>query len=117
MVSDRAIVDAIVLAASGAGDVAAQKMFGESALYCDGKLVALICDDQLFVKPTDAGCQLVGAVESAPPYPGAKPCLLIPQTYWEDGRRLSDLIRVSAESMPLPKPKSRKAKERPATGH
>jgi hypothetical protein len=49
MGSRQSIVDAIVLAASGADDVSARKMFGEFALYCDGKLVALICDDQLFV--------------------------------------------------------------------
>lgn len=111
MASQQAIVDAIVLAASGAGDVSARKMFGESALYCDGKLIALICDDQLFVKPTDAGRQFAGPVEDTPPYPGAKPCLLIPQTYWEDGARLSNLVRVSADSLPLPKPRSRKAKQ------
>ncbi len=30
-------------------------MFGGCTLYLDGKVVALICDDQLFVKPTHAG--------------------------------------------------------------
>ena len=110
MGSHQTNIDAIVLAASGAGDVATRKMFGESALYCDGKLVALICDNQLFVKPTDAGRQLAGSAKEAPPYPGAKPCLLIPREIWEDGARLSDLIRASAEELPLPKPKPRKAK-------
>ncbi|RYD21729.1 MAG: response regulator, partial [Spirochaetia bacterium] len=28
---------------------------GEYGLYLDGRLVALVCDDQLFVKPTVAG--------------------------------------------------------------
>ena len=110
MASLQATVDAIVFAASGAGDVSARKMFGEYALYCDGKLAALICDNQLFVKPTDAGRQLAGSVEDAPPYPGAKPSLLIPKSYWEDGGRLSDLIRVTTDALPLPKPKSRKRK-------
>jgi len=48
-----------------------RKMFGEYALYLDGRVVALVCDNMLFVKPTDAGRALLGAVEEAPPYPGA----------------------------------------------
>ena len=35
--------------------VRARKMFGEYALYLDEKVVALVCDDQLFLKPTPAG--------------------------------------------------------------
>ena len=55
MASQPTTVSAIVLAASAAGAVSARKMFGEFALYCDGKLVALICDDRLFLKPTAPG--------------------------------------------------------------
>ena len=33
-------------------DISYRKMFGEYALYSKGKVVALLCDDQLFVKPT-----------------------------------------------------------------
>jgi TfoX/Sxy family transcriptional regulator of competence genes len=107
MSSQQAIVDAIVLAASGAGDVSARKMFGEFALYCDGKLVALICDDQLFVKPTEAGRALAGIVEDVSPYPGAKPSMLIPAERWQDGAWLSDLISASARALPAPKRKPR----------
>jgi TfoX/Sxy family transcriptional regulator of competence genes len=32
--------------------VRARKMFGEYALYCNEKVVALICDDELYVKIT-----------------------------------------------------------------
>jgi TfoX N-terminal domain len=31
-------------------NVSYRKMFGEYALYCDTKVVALVCDDQLFIK-------------------------------------------------------------------
>ncbi|MBJ6121920.1 TfoX/Sxy family protein [Sphingomonas mollis] len=110
MASQQSIVDAIIVAASGAGDVSARKMFGEYALYCDGKLVALVCDDQLFVKPTDAGRHLAGAVEDVPPYAGAKPSLLIPSDRWQDGAWLSNLIRVTTDALPLPKPKKTKTR-------
>ena len=28
-----------------------KKMFGEYALYVDGKVIAFVCDNQLFLKP------------------------------------------------------------------
>lgn len=40
---------------SGAGTITYRKMFGEYGIYCDGKFFALICNDQLFVKITEAG--------------------------------------------------------------
>ena len=40
--------------------VTAKKMFGEYCLYRDGKVVALVCDDQLFLKATLAGRALLG---------------------------------------------------------
>ena len=105
MATERARVDAIVLAASGAGDVSARAMFGEYALYCDGKVAALICGGELFVKPTAAGQKLAGEVAMAPPYRGAKPSMLIPRDRWEDGAWLSGLIRATADALPAAKPK------------
>ena len=55
MASNQSTVDYIVEQVAGAGAVTGRKMFGEYALFCDGKMVALICDDQLFIKPTVAG--------------------------------------------------------------
>lgn len=110
MPTEQETVDAIVFSAAGAGDTSARKMFGEYALYCDGKIVGLICDDQLFIKPTSAARQIAGEVQEAPPYPGAKPSLLIPRAQWENGTWLSGLIRASADELPMPKPKKPKAK-------
>lgn len=39
----------------GGGDIPFRKMFGEYAIYCDAKVLALVCDNQLLVKPTAAG--------------------------------------------------------------
>ncbi len=109
MASDRRIVDFIVDQIAAAGDVAAKPMFGEYGLYCDGRMVALVCDDRLFVKPTEGGRAVAGDVEEAAPYPGAKPCLSIDQDRWDDRDWLTDLIRVTAAELPLPKPRKRKA--------
>lgn len=92
MATKQSTVDFIVEQASGAGHVTARKMFGEYGLYCDCKLVALVCDEQLFIKPTAAGRTLLDAVTEAPPYPGAKPCFLIAGETWDDADWLSELI-------------------------
>ena len=57
---------------AGAGMVSAKKMFGEYGIYCGDKMVALFCDDQLYVKPTDQGKAFAGKLTEAAPYPGAK---------------------------------------------
>lgn len=50
----------------------ARAMFGEYALYVDDKAIALICDDQLYVKILPASAGLEGHCEKGPPYQGAK---------------------------------------------
>ena len=84
-------------------------MFGGCALYMDGKVVALICDDQLFVKPTAAGREFIGSVVEAPPYPGAKNSFLIEEQI-EDGDWLTQLLTLTAAELPAPRPRKRKPK-------
>jgi TfoX/Sxy family transcriptional regulator of competence genes len=100
------VVDFILEQMSAAPGVTARKMFGEFAIYSTGKVVALVCDDQLFVKPTDAGKSWIGTVTEGEPYPGAKPCFLIEGDRWEDGDWLSELVRLTANALPMPKSKS-----------
>ncbi|VEG90940.1 TfoX/Sxy family protein [Legionella spiritensis] len=106
MSSAQNIVDFILEQIMDAGTVSAKKMFGEYAIYCNEKVVALVCDDQLFVKPTDAGKAFVGNYAEAPPYPGAKSYLLISGDMWEDHEWLTKLIKITASELPLPKRKS-----------
>lgn len=89
--------------------VTSRKMFGEYALYCDGKVVALVCDDTLFVKITDAGKEFVGKdYEEGTAYPGAKPSMRISEDLIDDRERLSELIRLTADHIPAPRPKKKK---------
>jgi DNA transformation protein and related proteins len=37
------------------GRISARRMFGEFALYVDGKVIGLVCDDTLYIKPTEPG--------------------------------------------------------------
>jgi len=110
MASDQDFVDFIVDQLENAGDITSRKMFGEYAIYCDGKVTALVCDNQLFVKPTEAGRSFIGEVVEAPPYPGAKMSFLIEDGF-EDRDWISDLVRITAKELPEPKPKKKKKKK------
>lgn len=109
MASQQSIVDFIIEQMAAAGDITARKMFGEYGVYCDGKIVGLICDDDLFVKPTTGGRAHIGDVVEAPAYPGAKPSFKISPEQIEDADWLAGLIQVSYSELPVPK--KRKAKK------
>ena len=109
MASDQSFVEFIVDQIEDAGLITYIKMFGEFGLYSDGKIMALVCDNQLFIKPTEAGRKFINNVKEAPPYPGAKQYFLIEDQY-EDREWLSNLIRVTVAELPEPKPKKKKKK-------
>lgn len=102
MASKQSTVDFIVGQIAAAGTVTAKKMFGEYGIYYDGKVVALVCDDELFVKPTTAGKAFSSKLKEAPPYPDAKPSLLVPADKWDEPEWLSKLIRITATELPVP---------------
>ena len=107
MASDQAFVDFVLDQIEHAGEITARKMFGEWGVYSDGKIFALICDNKLFIKPTEAGRAYIGKPVEAPPYPGARPSFLI-EDQLEDREWLSQLVRVSLVELPDPKPKKKK---------
>jgi len=114
MASDLGFVEFVVEQIQNAGVIRYRKMFGEYALYCNDKVIALICDNQLFVKSTKAGESFIGKVVKAPPYPGAKPSFLI-EDQIEDREWLCDLVRLTEKELPIPKPKKSKKKNRGET--
>jgi TfoX/Sxy family transcriptional regulator of competence genes len=82
-------------------------MFGEYALYSGNKVFALICDNKLFIKPTNAGKNYIQDVIEAPPYPGAKPSFLVEERI-EDHEWLSTLVKLTVNELPEPKLKKKK---------
>ena len=108
MASKQSTVDFIIDQISSAGVVSAKKMFGEYGIYCGEKMVALVCNDQLFIKPTLEGKAFLGECAEGPPYPGAKPCFIIPGEKWDDQEWLSRLISITAAQLPVPKKKATK---------
>ena len=87
--------------------LSARKMFGEYALYLDGKVVALVCDDQLFLKPTPKAMAVLPDCPTAPPYPGAKLHLLVTDALDDPDPVIAALQGIAAD-LPAPKPKTRK---------
>ncbi|GAB3790584.1 TfoX/Sxy family protein [Dyella agri] len=82
-----------------------KKMFGEYALYVDGKVVAFACDNSLFVKPSVATDTLAPELPRRPPYPGAKDYPVADELL-DDSDRLRQLILETAALMPVPKPRA-----------
>ncbi len=95
-----------------AGPVSTRKMFGEYCLYYDGSPVGLVCDDQLFLKPTPEGRALLSEPRDGNPFPGAKPHLLLDADSWEDGATLCQLVRTTALALPR-RPPAKPSKPRP----
>jgi TfoX/Sxy family transcriptional regulator of competence genes len=110
MATDQEFVEFLVDQMGAAGVISCKKMFGEYALYCDGQVVALVCDNQLFVKPTAGGRAQIGAVVEAPPYPGAKLYFLIEDAF-EDREWIGRLIQTTARELPPPKGKVARKKK------
>jgi DNA transformation protein len=84
----------------------AKKMFGEYGFYLGPKLVGLVCDDQLFLRPYEAARALLPDLPLAPPYPGAKPHLLADAAL-DEPDLLMQALRVIAEAAPPPKPRKK----------
>ena len=109
MATKQSTIDYILDQLAGAGDVSARKMFGGYALYCDFKVVALVCNDILYVKITEQGKNFVGSsFKEGYAYDGAKVSIMIDDDKIEDHEWLSELIRITTDNLPLPKPKKKK---------
>ena len=97
-------VQYIIDQCSGAGDITVKKMMGDYCIYCDGVLFGLVCDNNLFIKPTYPGAAALKELVMRPPYPGAKDHFYISDV--DDREHLTALIRATVPA--LPGPKSRK---------
>ena len=110
MASDQAYVQHVCDQLRGVGDVTYRKMFGEYGVYVGAKMVGLVCDNQLFLKPTPEGRTLLGSPPEGAPYPGAKPHFMLDE-HLDDSALLSEAFRVTEAALPMPKPKTPKKRK------
>jgi len=108
MATTQSTVDYLLDQIGSLHDVRIRKMFGEYALYCHEKVVALVCDDQLFMKPTSETKEFATECTEVPPYPSAKNYWLVPEEKWEDREWLARFIEETAAALPLPTPKKKR---------
>ena len=109
MPNDQDFIDFIVDQVQSGCDVTYRHMFGGTTLYMRGKVVGLICDNQLFVKPTEAGRAYIGTVVEAPRMKGRRNSFLIEDGI-EDREWLTELLVITENELPAPKPKKKRKK-------
>ena len=103
MATSQSTMDFLLDILSHSKQVSARKMFGEYCLYYAGRPVGLVCDEQLYLKNTDAGKVLVKTLAEGAPFPGARPHLLVSPDEWDDRSWLNALVRATFDSLPPPK--------------
>lgn len=111
MATDNAFAEHVCDLLRAAGGITAKKMFGEYGIYRNGKIVALACDNQLFVKPTAAGEAVLGTPTHGAPYPGARPHFNVSELL-DDAATLVRLIIATDDALPAPRPKQSRGKRR-----
>src|ERR1700712_3647945 len=99
MASDQTFLDHITELAALGSRLTYRKLFGEYALYLDGKVVAFACDNSLFIKPSQAAATLAPDLPQGPPYPGAKDYPIADELL-DDPDALRRLIEATAALMP-----------------
>lgn len=104
MASDPEYVKFVLDQCGHEGELVAKAMFGEYGLYLRGKLVAMVCDDRLLVKPTAAGRAFIGEVTEGLPYPGGKPMFHVEEKI-DDRNWVAELLEETFAELPEPKPK------------
>lgn len=86
-----------------------KRMFGEYGLFYHEKMVGVLADNQLFIKPTEKGRELLGEVILAKFYEQSKPYFLIEDT--DSHEEIISLIKATYADLPEPKPKKVKNKK------
>jgi len=108
MATDRDFVDYVAEQIGLGARLSLRKMFGEYALYLDGKVIAFACDNSLFIKPSPASAALAPDLPARPPYPGGKEHPVADELL-DDPDLLRRLVLETAAHMLPPKPRSRRS--------
>lgn len=109
MATQKETVELLLAKLRDAKTFSARAMFGEYALYADGKVVALVCDDRLFVKILPASAELERLCEQGPPYPGARPHYIVDEGQLSTLHNLPAILCAVAAARPAKKKRKSRA--------
>ena len=107
MATDKDFVEYIAEQAQLGASLTFKKMFGEYGVYLEGKVIAFVCDNSLFVKATEGTKGITQVLPQRPPYPGAKPYPVADELL-DDSEALKALLLETAKDLPEPKIKKPK---------
>lgn len=110
MATQRETVDFILEKLRGPARFNVRAMFGEYALYTDGKVAGLVCDDLLYVKILPASRELETICEKGHPFPGARLHYIIDEGQLSTVQNLSSILISIASSIPEKKKKAKPMK-------
>ena len=103
MATQQSTIDYIESQLSSLPDIRSRKMFGEYCVYCQDKVIALVCDDIMFMKVTEPGLKFIPEKAGVPPYPGAKNYLPVPKDKLKNQAWLADFVQQTAAALPTKK--------------
>lgn len=77
MASDKKYLDTVLNKLDSLDDIYYKSMMGEYIIYYKNKIMAYVCDNHLFIKPTDKAKSLINNYILKPPYQNAKEMIFI----------------------------------------
>lgn len=101
-------IDFILASLGNSPRFTTRRMFGEYALYADGRVVALVCNDQLYVKILPESSELAACCEQDTPYSGARLHYVVEEDQLTHITNLDEILFHMATVLLLPKPKKKR---------
>lgn len=86
------------------GEITTRKMMGEYLVYYQGKLIGDICDNCLFLKPTESVLKLLLDADRAYPYEGSKTLMVVVDGV-EDVELMTKVLTAMVKELPEKKKK------------
>lgn len=110
MASRRETADFVLEQLGHPGRFTVRYMFGEYAVYADGKTVAFIYHDQLYARVAPGSEELARTCEKVPMWPGSRQRYLVTEEELVGNRHLPEILLGMAGRLPVPHSQRRKAK-------
>jgi hypothetical protein len=106
MATQKETVEFILEKLRGPSRFTVRAMFGEYALYADGKVAGLVCDNLPYVKILPASGELEGVCEKGHPFPGARLHYIIDEGQLSNIQNLPGILTAVANAAPVKKKKA-----------
>jgi DNA transformation protein len=110
MATQKETVEFILEKLRGPARFSVRAMFGEYALYADGKVAGLVCDDLLYVKILPASHELEAICEKGHPFPGARLHYIIDEGQLSTVQNLPGILVSIAKAVPEKKKRPSRSK-------